>query len=162
MALYVNAPDGEGDYWGSPFPLKQASYSECLDSHAYLEDDDYSGSSSSESEPETPDADSLMDVVLPDGNDQDFLSAEILRASGDGNANIFDLLDESPWSAIMNRYSAAYLQAKEPALEGDQPEDFVQPTHPASLLSYDDDDELPPFDEWYQSVAMRTLVPVTT
>lgn len=152
MVLYTNAPESSEDYWGSLFA---SSESENLDPQAYREDTDYGGSSCSESEPGTPDPDSLMNDFLLDGNNPDF-HVEILHVSE--NVNIFDSFDESPWTAIMDRYSAALLKTQERPFECSGAAGFDQTTEG---VTYDDEDELPPFDDWYQSIATRIVTVAT-
>ncbi|KAM6496074.1 hypothetical protein JOM56_008780 [Amanita muscaria] len=102
--------------------------SENLDPQAYREDTDYGGN----------------------------FHAEILHVSE--NVNIFDSFDESPWTAIMDRYSAALLKTQEPPFECSGAAGFDQTTEG---VTYDDEDELPPFDDWYQSIATRIVTVAT-
>jgi hypothetical protein len=111
------------------------------------QDDDFiSGSfssSSSESEPETPDPDSLMDEFLLEDDDDE---------EEEDHVHLFDSCDDSPWSGIINRFSAKASVTAAAA------------TFVTSVVAYDEseeEDELPPFDDWYQSIAARTLVTMT-
>lgn len=123
-------------YTSMPLEEEEESDFSCQD------DDMVSGSfssSSSESEPETPDPDSLMDEFLLE-EEYDEEDEE------DHHVHLFDSCDDSPWSGIINRYSAKASAAT-----------F------ASVVACDEseEDELPPFDDWYQSIAARTLVTMT-
>ncbi|KAF8622171.1 hypothetical protein AX15_007286 [Amanita polypyramis BW_CC] len=141
LVWYTSIPDGSDDYWGSPFPspLLQAEQFD-------FEDVDISGSSSSESEPGTPDPDSSMDGFLLDEDGRDFLNSEMQDGE---NINFFDSCDDSPWIGLINRYSG---KATAP-MPDDSRSEIKSP-----ILTYGKEDDLPPFDDWYQSVATRNMM----
>ena len=142
LVWYTNVLDGTDDYWAPSFP-SQPLQAEQFD----LEDADVSGSSSSESEPDTPDPDSLMDDLLLDENGRDFHDLEIQDR---GTINVFDSCDDSPWSGIINRYSP---KVSAPEIADSKLKSLI--------LTCDEEDALPPFDNWYQSVASRSMM-ITT
>ncbi len=123
-------------------------YSSMAPTHAEEEESDFScqesdfvsgsfSSSSSESEPEIPD--SLMDEFLLEEEDDE---------DEEDHVHLFDSCDDSPWSGIINRFSTKASAAAATF---------------ASIVACDEpeEDELPPFDDWYQSIAARTLVTMT-
>ncbi|KAK2466047.1 hypothetical protein APHAL10511_001689 [Amanita phalloides] len=150
LAWYIRAPDGAENYWVTPrVPEEQFDVN-------WQEDVDSSGSSSSESEPETPDPDPMMGDFLIHGRDDDLISMEV-RGDLDFDIDFFGSCDVSPWSGIINRYST-----KTPTFVTCDHQGATSPAMP-TIMPYEEEeeDELPPFDDWYQTVAARAAVIMT-
>lgn len=143
---HANVPDDDADdFWSSASSLRSAQTEPPDFNFNYQEDLDSSGSSSSESEPDTPDPDSLMDDFVLEEDGHDCIGPDV----EDGmDINFFDSCEESPWSGIINRYSAKTTTFVSVADSG--------------MACDEDDDELPPFDDWYQSIAARTRLATMT
>ena len=135
-------PDEDSDDFWTSASSSRSAQTELPDFNSQ-EDMDGSGSSSSESEPETPDPDSLMDDFALEEDSHECIGPDV----EDGTAiNFFDSCEDSPWSSIINRYSTKTAM-------------FV-PVADVNIACDEDDDELPPFDDWYQSIAARTRLPI--
>lgn len=142
MVYHVHVPDDDADDFWTSAASSQSAQTELPDFNCQ-EDMDSSGSSSSESEPETPDPDSLMDDFVLEEDGHECIGPDL----EDGmDINFFDSCEDSPWSSIINRYSAKTAT-------------FV-PVADSNIACDEGDDELPPFDDWYQSIAARTRLPI--
>ncbi|KAF8639654.1 hypothetical protein AX17_000919 [Amanita inopinata Kibby_2008] len=153
MVLYTNSPDGAEDYWGSPFPPRHESQVEQLQEYTDVMDIG-PVDSPSDSEPSTPCPSTPLDELMAGGTDYGFFSDE--DSFVPRHSTSVDPRDGFMWNEAENDWVGA-IARKIPS-SGILSNVECTGLGQASLVIPDgEQDELPPFDEWYQSVATRIM-----
>ncbi|PFH51297.1 hypothetical protein AMATHDRAFT_3149 [Amanita thiersii Skay4041] len=167
MVLYTNSPDGSEDHWGSLYPPR-GDQIVLIAGFTYPEDMDPSGTLS-DSEPGTPcPATPLDDSFCHDETRYGVFHLEspsiqtnpLFSIATDPDANNFlghIIIDDKPFT---DDSSMGFECGNRDREVGERLPSESQPVSPQGNV--DEEDELPPFDEWYQSVATRTSYTVVT
>jgi len=136
------SPDSAHDGWYQPRP---SVYGDDFDQYYEDAPEDYSDY---ESEPQTPDLGSPIGLEYDDLHD-----VSILDGSDDGRADDAPIaarwVEQGPWDDA--RDVKRELEELPP-----------RPSHPIFFMEDEDEDELPPLDGWYQDVARRNGLEIST